>query len=263
MLGNVTISLEELERLETEYCMCKSNNNEWSDQLSTAQHSNAVFSERLQMMVTAKKKILTYTQKFKEDYKSVVCNTDLSLKSSDVEGLKIRFLEFENLELQISEIISDQKNILTQVRNHEANSIAANSLSSLEDVDMREKLEDYNNNQLHANNQLQEIERQLAQKELSAENINAGEYVKIDNDVKDLYSKISTLEIEKEKLLAQIRNQGFKENDKKVITQRERRILELENQIQEKQKKVSGFKVFSNIKILNQKANHLQLLYGS
>ena len=184
------------------------------------------------LLVTAKEKKLTYIQKFKEDYKSVVCNTDLSLKSSNVEGMKIRFLEFENLELQISEIISDQKNIITQVRNHETNSIAANSLSSL-DVDVREKLEDYNNNQLHANNRLQGIERQLAQRELSAENINVGEYVKIDNDVKDLYLTISTLEIEKEKLLAQIRNHDLKENDTKVIKHREKRILELENQIQE------------------------------
>lgn len=237
-----------MEQLETEYCQLKSNNDAWSTQLFTLQNSNAVLSKRLQMMVTAKKKILISIHKFQECYKSVMCSSNLHLKSSDEEGLKIMFLEFDDLELQISTIISEQKKILTQVRNHETNSITANSLSNV-DVDMCETLEDFNNSQLDANNQLQEIEKQLAQKELLAVNMNANEYIQIENDIKDLHSKIIILELDKEKLLEQIRNLDSKRSKKKVIAQKERQIQELQNQIEETQKKVSGFKVFFNIKI--------------
>lgn len=172
---------------------------------------------------------------------NVTLNTlNHSIDKSDVTAIKETVNKLESIQAHLTDINTEQEQTLKELRKHEADNYrSSKGEESNSESEINEKQECHTAQQIALNTELQEVMRNLVLKERLAEYISANTCYSVDyNMIGDCENKISDLEKEKQELLNQLKSAHSTGASAKIAEQRRKRVQELENQIQELNKKV-------------------------
>lgn len=243
LTGGPIICQAELELLRKEGCDLKQKNHILNIKLSALLNDNTVLFERIHMLESRNEELLKKLKEIQDEYNVTLNNLNMSIEKSDAVAIKETVNKLESIQAHLTDINSEQLQTMKELRKHEADNYRSNSArdESNSESEINEKQESHTAQQIALNTELQEVMRQLVVKERLAECISANTYYNVDNNViNECESKIELLEKEKSELLQQLKSVQSTGASAKIAEQRRKRVQELEIQIQDLNKKVSG-----------------------
>lgn len=234
--GGPAISSNEITSLKEENVQLHTKIHDLTVQLSTTLQDNTGLLEKLIILQNANETLHKKIQELKNEYDLTLDNINLSFNQNDQEAMKKNLAKLQTIQEEFVVLNSEQKKTEDEILNHER------SLSKQEgqfkgEGDMSKDQENYTQQQMALNIELQELTKKLTMKEHLARQISINTQYLVDYEgLKENESKILQLQKEKDELIQQLKNfQGSK-----IAEQRRKRVQELENQIHDLNKKVQG-----------------------
>ncbi|KAI4467083.1 chromosome-associated kinesin kif4a-related [Holotrichia oblita] len=239
--GGPIICQAELELLKKETSDLRQKNHLLNIKLSTSLSDNTVLFERIHLLESRNEELLKKLKEIQTEYNVTLNTLNHSIEKSDVTAIKDTVIKLESIQAYLTDINSEQERTMKELRKHEADNYrSSKGEESNSESEINEKQECHTAQQIALNTELQEVMRNLVLKERLAEYISANTCYSVDyNMIGECESKISVLEKEKQELLHQLKSAHSTGVSAKIAEQRRKRVQELENQIQDLNKKVT------------------------
>ncbi|KRT84686.1 Kinesin, partial [Oryctes borbonicus] len=239
--GGPIICQAELELLKKETYDLKQKNHQLNIKLSASINDNTVLFERVHLLESRNEELLKKLKEIQDEYNATLNNLNLSIERSDVAAIKETVNKLESIQAHLTDINSEQAQTMKELRKHEADNYRSMTTDdSNSESEINEEQEFHTAQQIALNTELQEVMRKLVVKERLAEYISANTcYAADHNMITDCENKIVALEKEKRELLQQLKSAQTTGVSAKIAEQRRKRVQDLENQIQDLNKKVT------------------------
>lgn len=239
--GGPIICQAELELLKKEAIDLKHKNHLLNTKLSYSISDNTVLFERIHLLESRNEDLLKRLKDIQDEYNLTLNNLNLSIEHSDIAAIKETVGKLESIQAHLTDINSEQVQTMKELRKHEADNYQSSvGEESNSESEINEKQEFHTAQQIALNTELQEVMRELVVKERLAEYISANTCYNVDyNIITDCESKITALEKEKHELVQQLKSVQSTGVSAKIAEQRRKRVQELENQIQDLNRKVN------------------------
>lgn len=219
----------------------KHKNHLLNTKLSYSISDNTVLFERIHLLESRNEDLLKRLKDIQDEYNLTLNNLNLSIEHSDIAAIKETVGKLESIQAHLTDINSEQVQTMKELRKHEADNYQSSvGEESNSESEINEKQEFHTAQQIALNTELQEVMRELVVKERLAEYISANTCYNVDyNIITDCESKITALEKEKHELVQQLKSVQSTGVSAKIAEQRRKRVQELENQIQDLNRKVN------------------------
>ncbi|XP_044263818.1 chromosome-associated kinesin KIF4A isoform X2 [Tribolium madens] len=239
--GGPAVSSNEIIILREENVQLQTKIRDLTVQLSSTLHDNTGLLEKLIILQNANENLHKKIQELKHEYDLTLDNISLSFNQNDTDGFKKNLDKLQQIQKQFMVLDSEQKKTEDEILHHERNiDIRKSQDGKFKNVDeMSKDQENYTKQQMALNTELQELTKQLAIKEHLARQISTNTQYLVDYEgLKENENKILQLQKEKDELMQQLKNAQSHGPSSKIAEQRRKRVQELENQLQELNRKV-------------------------
>ncbi|XP_015836868.1 chromosome-associated kinesin KIF4A isoform X2 [Tribolium castaneum] len=240
--GGPAVSSNELTSLREENVQLHTRIRDLTVQLSSTLHDNTGLLEKLMILQNANENLHKKIQELKQEYDLTLDNINLTFTQNDSDGFKKNLAKLQQIQEQFTVLDYEQKKTEDEIFHHETNidNIRRSQEGKYQNVDeMSKDQENYTKQQMALNTELQELTKQLAMKEHLARQITTNTQYLVDYEgLKENENKILQLQKEKDELLQQLKNAHSNGPSSKIAEQRRKRVQELENQLQELNRKV-------------------------
>lgn len=207
--------------------------------LSASLNDNTVFLERIHMLESRNEELMSKFKEVKEEYDVTLSHLNISVEKSDVPAIKESISKLATIQEHLGNINSEQIQAMKELRKHETeNYRSSGGDETNSETEINEKQDTHTAQQIALNSELQEVMKKLSMKERLAEYLSEHEFTVDYGIITDCEKKITNLELEKHELLQQLKNVQSTGPCAKIAEQRRKRVQELENQIQDLNKKV-------------------------
>lgn len=212
-----------------------------------------VMHERAELAQQAREKIQTDMVKILEDCKELLDNFDKNPDEHNEHRKKL-----EALYLKIDDIQNDQKKTSQELIDYEisadnANTFTINCEEELEHTsmgeisspnildDFDEKQEEHTLLQVKRNNEVQNINKELALKQSLISQLlkNSSQMIDYSKEIQDMEQEIKTLQTEREELLQALQNVQANNVSSKLAESRRKKVQDLEKKISELRRKIT------------------------
>ncbi|XP_050299180.1 chromosome-associated kinesin KIF4-like [Anthonomus grandis grandis] len=242
--GGPIISTEEIDKLRSENTDLHLKIKSLMVQLSAALLEKTGLHETLLILQSANEALSKKLAELKDECNATFSRLSMGVEQNDVQTIKDNLGKLQEIQKHFEVLHEDQIKTENEIRkNEETFTILAhmtgNSSNGSASSEIQQGAESHTTKQMALNSQLQEVSKQLMQKEQLARQLANNTCIMVDEyAMAETQKKIDNLEKEKDELLQQLRNVKTKENSSKVSEQRRKRVQELEEQLKELKRKV-------------------------
>ncbi|XP_072390490.1 chromosome-associated kinesin KIF4-like [Diabrotica undecimpunctata] len=256
LLSDPAVCTQELDSIKKENIDFETNQRDLSLQLATALFNNTDSHGKIINLQNASDVLTKKLVRLKEICDATLNSYSRGLQTNNDDLIKENLATLDQIKEQLAQINSDQKQIDTEIANHEHNMKDFAEGGNEQSEDTQEKQESHTNRQLNLNVQLTEIEKQLNIKENLAQKLINANYVVDYQTIAENEAKIAQLEQEKVELqhvLKHIVNPGkWSEQRRKRVQDLEHQLIELKKKVQEQNQLIkTKAKDEERIKVLN------------
>ncbi|XP_045460212.1 chromosome-associated kinesin KIF4 isoform X3 [Harmonia axyridis] len=241
--GIPQVSLGNIMHLEQEIADIKAKNRDLTQKLSSALNDKAGLFEKLlhlqQCNEILSKKILD----LKENYDVTLNNITLAIENGNTDELKDCQTKLEEMKEQFEELNAETKKAEVDMNVQEAELFSLlesnNQCNESQAKEINDIQEHYASRQIELNNELKELLKKLAMKEILAKEMEKNAENMVDyKNIRENELKIEALEREKNELMQQLKNAQHNVPSK-IAEERRKRVKELEGQIHDLMRKLN------------------------